>query len=155
MPDYVLYTHFIDVNNGETSKQFTGTFADNAAAQAAVSSMLTALQNLSSAYLDYYTLAEKTEVAGAPAGSSNVFERVSATVRLDTGNKRANLQVPSPVAGVFTTGTNTLDPLAAQWVAFTDELAAGQWEISDGEHVDDTVNGKRIFVNSGSTNLPS
>ena len=153
MPDYRATFSYRDVNNGETTKSFTGTFADNATAQTNLASLLSALQNATDAYIYKYELSEIDLVAGAAAGTSNVFERVSATVELDTLGKRANLELPSPIDGMFT--GNSLIIANAQWVAVTDEFATGLWTISDGEHIDTTVRGARVYASSGKTNLPS
>lgn len=155
MPDYVATFYFLDVNNGETTKQHTGTFADNTAAQAALTALLNAYQGASSAQLYKYTLAETAILAGAPAAGTNVFERVQATLALDTAGKRASYMLPSPIAGLFPAGSNALDTSATQWTTLMGQFATGQWTLSDGEHVDSTVRGARIFVSSGKTNLPT
>jgi hypothetical protein len=151
MPDYVVTHYYIDVNNGETLKQYDGTFTDYAAARAAADALLVDAQAATDAHLYRETLAETTDVAGAPAGGSNVFERMSATVDL-SGGKRGNIALPAPVAAMFS--GNSLDPTAAEWTDFIANFSS-DWTISDGENVNGTVRGKRIYVRSGSTNLPA
>ena len=151
MPDYVVTHTFLDVNDGETSKSYTGTFLDYATARASANTLLTASANLTDAHLIKETLAESTLIAGAPNAASNVFERISATV--DLGNaKRANMTFPSPIAGAFT--GNSLALAGAEWVAFMANFTT-DWTISDGENVVDTISGKRVYVRSGKSNLPT
>jgi hypothetical protein len=152
MAKWAVTFEFEDVLGGRTSKRFIGDFVDYAAASTAAGLFQADVQNLVGAALNQYTLCEIIPVASAPSGTSNVFERVSATVDMGAG-KLYNLQMPSPVAAVF--AGNALDPTATQWVDFVDNLTTTSgWEISDGEHYDSTVAGKRIFVRSGKTNLP-
>lgn len=142
---------FLDRFDATTSKRFQGDFVDYATASAAASALLTDLQSLTDAHVTKMTLTEVTPVAGAPGPDSNVFERISATVEIGT-NKYANLQVPSPVEAAFS--GNALNPVATVWTDFIANFATA-WTVSDGENVSDTIAGKRIFVRSGNTNLPS
>lgn len=153
MPDYVFTAHYVDAQDGETMKSFQGTFADYATAQTNVTNLLNALQNASNAQIDYYTLAEKTIVAGAPNAGSTVFERVSATVNLAGGAKKANVNFPSPVDAIMS--GNALDPAATEWTAIMAQFVSPLWTVSDGEYIASTVSGKRVYTSSGSTNLPS
>jgi hypothetical protein len=152
MPDYVLTHYYRDINGGETLKQYEGTFTDYATARTAADNFTTDAQNLTDGYLYRETLAETQDIAGAAAATSNVFERISATMDLGAG-KRANLQVPSPVAGAFV--GNSLDTGAAVWTDYEANINTGGWTISDGESVSGTISGKRIYVRSGRTNLPT
>lgn len=154
MPDYRVTYEFVDELSGTTRKTFEGEFADYAAARAAADALRTDVEALTSAHVISETLSEVNVFAGAAGVGSNVFERIQATVNLDTAGKSASLTFPSPVGAAF--AGNALDASAAVWTDFIDNLsAASGWEISDGEHVAGTVRGRRVFVRSGSTNLPS
>lgn len=152
MPDYVVTHFYRDVNNGETLKQYEGTFSDFTSARSAADDLLTDAQALTDGHIYRETLAETNDIAGAAAASSNVFERISATVDL-SGGDRGNFQMPSPVASVFV--GNALDTAATVWTDFTANFGSGLWTVSDGEEIDATVRGKRIYVRSGRTNLPT
>lgn len=151
MPIYRLTMNYLADFEGTTSKTYVGDFADYATARAAADAFVTDAQNISNGQIFEDLLTEVTPRAGAPLPGSNVFERISATMNL-AGTKRANLQVPAPLPSLFAGNALIItDPL---WVAFTDNLASPLWTISDGENVTGTVKGKRVFVRSGSTNLP-
>lgn len=150
MPDYIVTHYYRDTLDAETTKQYEGTFATYAAARTAANDLLIDAQALTDAHIYKETLAETTDIAGAAGPSSNVFERISATVTLSGGDK-GNFQVPSPIAGAFS--GNALNPAAVQWIDFEANFNA-DWTISDGEHITGTVRGRRIFVRSGRTNLP-
>lgn len=148
MPQYRATLFYRDERNGETSKQFSATFADFATANTALSALLVDANNATSALIFKTSLAEETFVAGAPNVSSNVFERASATVLTTAdGSKKANLQFPSPVSGLFI--GNSLNTGATLWTDLEDNFKAGGWTISDGENIITTERGKRIFVRSG------
>lgn len=152
MPDYVVTHFYRDAIDGETSKQYEGTFADYAAARAAANDLLTDAQALTDAQIYKETLAESTDLPGAPQGTSNVFERIDATVSLSGGND-GNIKVPSPVAAAFS--GNSLIIGTGVWPDFTANFAAGLWTVSDGESITGTRRGRRVFVRSGRTNLPA
>lgn len=152
MPEYRATLFFRDNNNGESTRQFSATFADDATASANMATMVTAFQNVTDAYLYKTELTKFEYVAGSANASSNVFERMSATVFLDS-NKKANFQVPSPVESMFMAGTNILNPADTNWTTLMTQFGTGLWTISDGEHITSTVTGKRRMVSSGRTNL--
>lgn len=152
MPEYNYTMSYIDANGAGTQKRFSGVFADYATARAAADAMLAAAQALTDAYIYKDSLAETTLIVGAASASSNVFERASATTVLDTPGKKYNLVMPAPVEAVFSGNSLLVDSLL--WTNFTDNLAIGEFTVSDGEHVDGTISGKRIYVRSGVTNLP-
>lgn len=156
LPDYVVTHYYLDANGGETLKQYEGEFADYATARGAADDLLVDAQAITDAHLYRETLAETTDIAGSSAATSNVFERISATVELDTAGKKYNLVVPSPA--VLTPNPlfsgNALVVTQADWVAYIANFGTGLWTVSDGEHITGTIRGKRQFVRSGRTNLP-
>lgn len=152
MPEFRLTFDFIDAFDGVTQRSYTGTFADYAAASTAATAFLTDVRALSTAAVNRYELTEiftpTPETAGA---ASLVFEVISATMNIGA-IKKAALDFPSPDGAVFT--GNALDKNNALWTAFTANLEAGAWTISDGEHITGTVKGARKIRSSGKTNLP-
>lgn len=153
MADFLFTVTYEDELNGTTSKAFAGSFADFATARTAAVAFLADLQAATTAHIAKWTLAEVNTVAGSPAVGSRVFERVSATVALDGKAQRANLQFPAPDGSIMS--GNALASGSANWLALVANLATGAgWFISDGDTYALTVAGKRVFVNSGKTNLP-
>jgi len=148
MPIYTLTVSYEDAQNGTTQKQFQVDETDFAAAKTKATTFVTALQGASLAHIYRWTLAEETLVAGTPNAASRVFERVSATVELDTIGKKHNIQLPSPHTDIMV--GNALNKDHAKWTAVTDQLASGNFFVSDGEHVTSTIRGKRIYTRSGS-----
>lgn len=149
MAEFRVTFTFEDVLGGQTTKTWSGTFADYTAANTAVGLLSTDLQALTDAGVIKYELAEVVPIATAANAGSNVFERISATVSKEDGAKH-NMTFPSPVEAVFS--GNALDVDHATWTAYLDNFTATSgWEISDGEHVDATAaqKGKRIYVRSG------
>jgi len=154
MPEYRMTVLLRDDFGGETIKQFIGDFGTDAAATTAAAVLLEDLQDLTTAGVVKWELAQVSRPNEAPEANSNVFMRLSANVNLETAGKTANVEIPAPIAGVFT--GNALDTTAAEWIAFIANFdALTGWELSDGEHYGGSTNrGKRINVRSGSTNLP-
>lgn len=162
MPRYRVNLTYLGVRNGITEKQFYGTFADNAAAVAARAAIVNAAAAITGAHILKSELTEITEYAGSPVAGYVVTDRVSASMFLDQATaKKYNLVMPSPISTILTPG-NTLDSGQAIWQTFIDTLtAAGSgWEVSDGEHIDNTgangtIGGKLISVRSGVRTLPT
>jgi hypothetical protein len=152
MPKYEALFTYIDSLGGSTYKLFEGEFDDFAAAKTSATALKSDVVALTKAAVIRLKLSETEEITATPTAGSTVFEKVSATVELETAGKYANLQMPAPVAAIM--AGNALNPAATLWTNFTDNFTT-DWTISDGEHIAGTRNGKRVFVNSGSTNLPS
>lgn len=151
MPTFHVSFSYVDQNNATTAKRFMGDFADYATASTAAGALLSALSNATTAHIFKMILSEESLIPGV-AGPSNVFERVMATVDLNTLGKKASLQLPAPSPAFMV--QNNLDTAHATWTAVEDQLKSGNWSISDGEHLTDTVAGKRVFVRSGQSNMP-
>jgi len=109
----------------------------------------------------FNTISDSVEVASSlgerfenddityPAAGVNNQDKASITVRLTTGNKKANLKVPAPVIGIFmnTTGpgADVVDILDADLNTYLDIFETdGEATLSDGEVMDDPLSGKRI-----------
>jgi len=150
---------FLDSVEGTTSRAYEGEFALNSAAVTAASDLQDAIVAISDSAVIKRELTEVTNITATPAANSRVFERVAAQVYL-IGNKKYAINLPSPKAAIMS--GNSLDPSAATWTAFTSKFVSGVgWTLSDGELLDaslgtnGTIGGKRVFVRSGSTNLPA
>lgn len=161
MADYRCTVTYLDSFNGVTEKEFTGTFADHAAATTARASLVNALEAATTAAVIKAELTEITTYVNSPTAGSSVLFRMSATVYLDQGtNKKANFTVPAPISTILS--GNTLITDQALWTAIITEIESGGagWTISDGETVDDTggngtISGKLITVRSGVRTLPT
>lgn len=151
MATFEYSVFYRDILGGETTKIFTGDFVDYATARTAADALLADLAAATDAHIYRDKLAEVSDIAGAPNAGSTVFMRASATVNLSGGDK-GNLQVPAPVAAMFS--GNSLITSTGPWPALTANFAT-DWTISDGEFITGTVVGKRVYVRSGRTNLPS
>lgn len=92
-----------------------------------------------------------------PAAGVNNQDKASITVRLATGNKKANLKIPAPVIGIFSAATgpaaDIVDILDADLNTYLDIFeSGGEAYLSDGELMDDPLHGKRISAkHSGRT----
>ncbi len=94
-----------------------------------------------------------------PAVDSHVNEIASVIVNLEAGeNKKAVVQIPAPVIGLFVGPTgpdkDRVDTTDVDLNTFIDQFqtTGGEFTISDGETVDDTVpivSGRRIFKKTG------
>ena len=152
MPDYRITINFEDEIGGTTSKQFLGTFADYATASAKAAALVTDVDAIVTAGITTWELAEITVVGGAAGAGSRVFERVDATLQLND-QKKVNFKMPSPLGAIF--AGNALNIAATAWTDLMANFTAGEWTVSDGDNYMSTVKGKRVFVKSGTTNLPS
>lgn len=146
MPKYTSSFTYRDGKGRETIKQFSGDFTDDATANLEHTALLNALVALTNAGIVRHSIARVTDVVAVPDANSRVAERISATVYLEDGVKKANVTLPSPHPDVL----NGLDLLkdSPLWTAFTDEFV-DDYTISDGEHVSSTLRGKLITVRSG------
>lgn len=49
------------------------------------------------------------------------------------------LRIPAPVSGIFTADGKTIDIADADLIAYVANFLDGEFEVSDGEHIDDTI----------------
>lgn len=153
MVDYEATFWYRGADDSETSKKFGGSFADDAAATTAFNALQTDLEAATGAHIYKTSLAKISDVAGAPGAGSTVFNTVSATVTLTGKSNKANMQFPSPVAAMMS--GNALIIGGTEWTNLIANFASGAgWTVSDGDTVDTTVSGKRVYRASGKTNLP-
>lgn len=154
MPDYQVTYRFIDSFNGQTSRSYKGTFADDTAANAAAGLLQASLIALTRSKVFQERLCKVTDIAGAVAANTLVFNTLSATVALTGKTENANISVPDPVTAVMP--ANSLITTATEWTDFIANFApAAGWTISDGDTIASTVSGKRVIDRSGKTNLPT
>ena len=151
MPDYTATLRFIDELQGETSRTYKATFADDATATTAMTNLLTDAAALSTAAVSGSLSKAFAVVGGAAEAGSRVFENLQATVLKNDGEDYA-MNVPSPENAVFTANALIIDDTL--WTDYLANFSTTLWKISDGEYPLSTLRGKRIFVRSGKTNLP-
>lgn len=149
---------FVD-NGGNTAnreymmKTAVATYADAAAAAAGMIPLLNALTTAVIAQYRVYQVFEESAFALPPSGVQ-VEDNASLTFLLaGLGNKKANVNIPAPVPGIFvgTSGptANVVDINDAAITAFVDQfIGAGDFRISDGEAVARILSGKRIHKRS-------
>lgn len=150
-----------DERGGQYVLYREGDFLDDATAQTAVTAMQNAIVALTGLGV-VKRVGPSPVVTGisTPQAGFFVTNRASATMQLVTPGKKANLQFPAAIGGVFS-GNNLVfnqSPLN-EWDAFAIQHdATNGWFISDGEHVvatDPTIKGKLITVRSGQRTLPT
>jgi hypothetical protein len=152
MPDYRVTYSFRSTDNGVTTKSFKGTFADSATAATKAAALLTDLQAASQAHIFKQELAEVADIAGAAPGTKTVFLRSTATVSLVGKSVNGNFTLPAPADQINPSGSEFVKD-AALWTALMANFAAGEWTISDGDHVNTTLNGETAYFGSGDTNF--
>lgn len=151
MPDYTIVCDFNDEVNGHTTRQWTGTFADDAAADTAATDLLTDLNAATNALITP-TLKKHMSAAGAVVANARVFENARITLQKNDSEEYP-LDLPAPVAAVFNTGTNQVNTTATVVTDLIANFSATGWKISDGEYPVAVLRGKRVFLRSGKTNL--
>jgi len=153
MPDYRMTVPFYDELNGQTTRTYEGTFADDAAATAAAAALMTDILAATDAGIESYLLTKIVSVATAPAAGGRVFEVAQATVSLVGKTDKAVVTVPAPSATMFS-GNSLIFTAASDFDDFIQNFVTGAgWTISDGDVVNAVITGKRRFVPSGKTNL--
>lgn len=151
MAIFIATFFYEDSLSGSTSKSFSTDQTDFAAAKTLASSLLIDLNAATKSTIPRWTLTEEITPGGTPAANTNVFERVSATVK-KTNTAQANMKFPNPVDAIMT--GNSLIIGDSIWTNLMANFAS-DWSFSDGEFYASTVKGSRVNVNSGKTNLPT
>ena len=115
--------------------------AEYLTAQGFVTTLLTALGNLTEAEILYYNLGREVTYTDTADAGANVDEGMTALARKEN-NKLVVLKVPAPINAVFNVD-GTLDILDAIVTAYTNHfIAAGGFTISDGENITALVSGR-------------
>lgn len=154
MPQYRAILKYRGDIEDYTTRTFVGDFADDATATAAIGTLVTAAQAITSAAIYEAELTKVLEYASTPTANAMVFNTASLTTRKEDGGLH-NMSLPA-VAPAIMSGNSVQDVAALQ--TFLDEFETGGtgWMVSDGETLDATnpfVSGKRVIVRSGTTNL--
>lgn len=152
MPEYRLTLTFQDELNGQTTRTYVGTFADDATADSKASALMTDFNTATNAGIEKAELTKDVTPASIVGAGSRVFEVAKLVCRLDN-TKLWNLKIPSPIASMFSGNTvNIGDAVVTNLVA---NFATGEWNVSETNFIDTVVKGERAFVASGKTNLPA
>lgn len=157
MPEYRVTFTIVDVNNSTTTKTFTGTFTDYAAAETAAADLLADYDVATAGAIQSQSITAigAPFFVGSPVGAgTRVFERAALTTLL-VNNERYQLDIPAPNASLFVPGTNTVDVSSTIVTDLLANFGPGLFTVSDGEHLQaNAVKGKRLFRASGSTQIP-
>lgn len=142
MATWKLGFSLVDAFARITTRSFILEAADYTAAATLTTQFTSLYQDVTELHLFETRLVEEDAIAGAPIGGSNVDAGMSITAQLATPNKKASIQIPSPVAAVINpdgtidvTGTE----MAALLVAYTQ--ATNYITASDGEVVTAFIKG--------------
>jgi hypothetical protein len=114
--------------------------------------VLAALAAVTDAEIDAYEISSRfyENAPANPAITVQNREKASLTLALTEDAKYANVQIPAPNAGIFTTDPNVVDTADLALTAFTD-LFTNELYVSDGEVATGVVNGRRTSVAVGKT----
>jgi len=137
------------------ANQITKTWALQSADAAAAATDAAAIRAAFNAVCDSvevaYGLGERFEenTITYPAAGINNQDKASITVRLLTGNKKANLKIPAPKIGIFANetgpGADVVDILDVDLNTYLDVFkTASEAYLSDGEVMEEPLSGKRI-----------
>ena len=152
MPDYRLTITFQDQLNGETTRTYAGTFADDATATTKSEDLMTDFNTATKSGLEDAWLAKNVTPTSIVGAGSRVFEVAKITTRLNN-DKLWTLKLPAPEDSIMV--GNAVNIAATGVTNLMANFASGEWFVSDGNHVVTTIKGERAFVASGKTNLPS
>lgn len=146
------------VDNGGNNSTLTYNLiaADHATALTATAAVIAALNAVTNSVISGYNIRTKySESAFAyPAAGIENEDKASISVLLDgLGNKKANIKIPAPVIGIFTSasgwGANVVDISDADLLTYLGLFEdGGECTISDGEYMDVPLTGKRVSAKS-------
>jgi len=115
--------------------------AEYLTAQGFVTTLLTALGNLTGAQILYYNLGREVTYTDTPDAESNIDEGMTASAR-KLNNKLTTLKVAAPLDSIFNPD-GTLDILDGLVTAYTNHfITGGGFTVSDGENIVVLVSGK-------------
>jgi len=101
MPDYKAGFSLSDDYARVTVRSFIFTAADITAAIALAAQFATAYQAVTELHLFETRLTDENAIGGSPVSGANVDEGMSISAQLATANKKANIQIPAPVAAII------------------------------------------------------
>lgn len=150
---------FVDNGGNQVTREYqmkpeVAVFADAVTAAQGMQPLLDALTGATMPkFRVYQEFVNNTFVLPADAGVQ-VENQASLTFLLQAlGSKKANLNIPAPVIGIFTASSgpnaNIIDIDNAAIQAFADQfLAAADFRLSDGEWIQRILNGRRVHKRS-------
>lgn len=150
---------FVDNGGNQVTREYmmSGTVATYTDAAAAAAAMYPVINALTGATIPQYRVFQVFEDNAfvLPADMGVQVENQASLTYLLAGNgsKKANLNIPAPVSGIFvsTSGPNAniVDIADAAVTAFTDMfLGAGDFRLSDGEAAARILQGRRVHKRS-------
>jgi hypothetical protein len=150
---------FVDNGGNQVTREYmmkteVATFADASAAAAAMQPILDALTGATMPKFRVFQEFDNTTFVLPADAGVQVENQASVTFLLEgSGSKKANLNIPAPVIGIFLGNSgpqanivNLTDASVIAWVAKF--LAAADFRISDGEAVARSLSGKRVHKRS-------
>jgi len=142
MAEYKAGLSLVDAFGRVTTRSFIFSVADYAAGVALMSQFAGLYQDVTELHLFETRLIDENAVGGSPVAGSNVDAGMSISAQLVTANKKANIQIPAPVAAVIN-ADGTIDiagtEMAALLAAYTQ--ATNKVTASDGEFVTSWLKG--------------
>lgn len=150
---------FVDNGGNQVTREYMmkntiATYTDAAAAAAAMVPIVDAITGAKISQYRVFQVFEETAFTLPVDAGVQVEDRATFTFLLEgLGSKKAAVNVPAPVIGVFMAssgpGANIVDVNDAAVQAFEDQFkAAGDFRISDGEAVTRLLSGKRTHSRS-------
>jgi hypothetical protein len=153
---YFLSVQLVDGGDNVSVLRFEMTAATAAAAETDAAIILADLAAITDAVIRKYSLNWVWGEASFsfPAATVQVEDKASISVLLEgNDNKKANIKIPAPVIGIFTSptggGANVVDLSDTDLLNFFNNFTTGnQCLLSDGEVAASMVSGKRIHAKS-------
>lgn len=142
MVDYKAGISLVDDFGRVTTRSFIFSVADYAAGVALMTQFSGLYQACTELHLFETRLIDENAVGGSPISGANVDAGMSISAQLATANKKANIQIPAPVAAVID-ADGSIDiagtEMAALLAAYTQ--ATNKVTASDGEFVTAWIRG--------------
>lgn len=150
---------FVDNGGNQVTREYAmkpevATYETASASAAEMQPLLDALTGATMPkFRVFQEFVNNTFVLPADAGVQ-VENQASLTYLLQAlGSKKANLNIPAPIIGLFTASSgpnaNIIDIDNAAIIAFSDMfLAASDFRLSDGEYIQRLLNGRRVHKRS-------
>jgi len=146
---------FIDNGGNQVTREYMmkstiATYADAATAAAAMVPIVNALTGSTiSQYRVFQVFEESAFVLPGDAGVQNENQASFTFLLASAGSKKANVNIPAPVIGIFSASSgpnaNIVDINDAAVQAFEDQFKGpGDFRISDGEAVSRLLTGHRV-----------
>jgi hypothetical protein len=152
---FFMVVTFIDSGNNTSHMRIQLDVADMAAALTAAAADIGSIAAVTKSFITRYTIERQFDNDGSRTPAGEVEEKALLTMLLaGAGNRLASVHIPAPVDTIFVgaAGTrkyNDLDTSDGTLLAFADHYNTGDdFFLSDGEHAQAVVDGKRIHRGS-------